>query len=395
MKLFQSAKDFISRIITDRLATEAAALTYQSFLAIVPFFAVLFGIAKGFGLEEILEEWLRRQLTDQQEILGYILDFSQQALQTARGGVIAGIGILFFIFTAIKLLSSMETAFNMMWGGVRGRRWTRMVSDYLALILVCPFLLAISSSLSFYVSSKLLAYSESVGELVRPAFVMGIRTLSYATTAALFAIVLYAMPCAPVRLSAALLSGILAAFCFQILQSWYVFLQFHFTRLGTIYGSFVALPLFLIWLWLSWLLLLIAGELTVFIQEKTRCIKKRTLFSELEIEARLLAFIQAKWEEGQKISLKELFTLKIAPIRDIMAAIARLERKGFVHNGGYEVLPVHTERPATLADIILPDIKTEKGKIAEAITAWKEELVSNPRNVSVRDVGAGCPHALA
>ena len=79
----------MDRIVRDGLLKSASALTYQSFLAIVPLLAILFGIAKGFGLEQMLDGWLKREFSDHQEMLTYLLQFSQTTLQEAQGGIIA------------------------------------------------------------------------------------------------------------------------------------------------------------------------------------------------------------------------------------------------------------------------------------------------------------------
>jgi len=393
--LFYSAQVLYRRIIQDTLLKEASALTYQSFLAIVPLLAVMFGIAKGFGLEQLLDRWLHKEFADHQEVLSYLLQFSQTTLKEVQGGVIAGIGVIFLLFTAIRLLSSVESALNRMWGISHGRTALRKVSDYLALLLTCPILLAISSSGTIFITTQLASLSENF-PIFASAHMLLIKALAlipFATSGALFSLILYSMPCTPVKMRTACLAGCITAVAFQFIQSWYILFQLRLTKVSAVYGSFVALPLFLVWLWISWLLVLIAGELLVFIQEKgwrQSVLKyKDSSFEKISTDIAVLASTQKHFDQGKPITIPALYTSLPLPIRALTASVQRLEKRGYLHKGwseGYStsVIPSKGSFGLCLSDIVFPELPKESPSlVAAAIQSWNLELKKNPNNLSI------------
>jgi membrane protein len=391
--VFKSVKLLYGRVLHDTLLKEASALTYQSFLAIVPLLAVMFGIAKGFGLEQLLERWLHKEFVDHQEVLSYLLQFSKTTLQEAQGGVIAGIGVIFLLFTAIRLLSSVESALNGMWGIHRGRSALRKVSDYLSLLLTCPILLAISSSGTIFITTQLTSLTETIPLLATAHFLFleALALLPFVTSGLLFSLILYSMPCTPVRKSSACLAGCITAVAFQFLQSWYILFQLRLTKVSAVYGSFVALPLFLVWLWISWLLVLIAGELLVFFQEKGW--KPSVLrygdspFERLDTDIAILECTRNHFDNGEPLTIPDLYTSLPLPIRALTASVQRLEKRGFIHmgwSGGYStpVIPSKASLSLALSDIVLPDVPSplQEGcsHLAEAVKTWKTQLRASP-----------------
>src|SRR5512140_81589 len=133
---------------------KASALTFFSLLSIVPIIAVMFGIAKGFGLQQQVEQQLKANMEGQQEVITRIIDFSNTLLANANGGIIAGIGVAFLFWTIISVLSSIEGSFNNIWGVKKPRTLARKFSDYLSTMFVCPILLVISGSMTIFVSSQ-------------------------------------------------------------------------------------------------------------------------------------------------------------------------------------------------------------------------------------------------
>ena len=368
----------------DRLASEASSLAYQSFLAIVPLLAVMLGIAKGFGLEEALHNWLSREFETQQEVLSHLLRLGQTTLQETSGGVVAGIGVFFLLFTSVRLLSSVEFSFNTMWGGVRGRLWSRRISDYISLVLICPFLLALSSSLTVYVTTYVTYVTESLPLLTpaQPLLSKALQLLSVVSSALLFSIVLYALPCAPVAVFPAVVSGTIMAVFFHLFQSWYVYLQLHLTKIGAIYGSLVAIPLFLIWLWVSWFLVLLAGELLVFLHEKGW---RRSVYAfevnhltDLEADIAVLALIKRRLDEGAPPYLKDLYQTLSLPIRAITRSLRRLEYRGLICDDGVDarIVPTQSLEEMTLAELLLAEKEygLESSMFLELSKKWRKEL---------------------
>ena len=138
----------------DKCKFRASALTFFSLLSIVPVIAMMFGIAKGFGLEQKVETQILERMQGQEEVAQNVIGFANTLLENAQGGFIAGIGVIFLFWTIIKLLSNIENSFNEIWGIKKPRTMGRKFSDYLSIMLVCPILLVTSSSVTVVVSSQ-------------------------------------------------------------------------------------------------------------------------------------------------------------------------------------------------------------------------------------------------
>jgi membrane protein len=242
----------------------ASALTFYSLLSIVPIIALMFGIAKGFGLQEKVQAQLLEKMKGQEEVVTKIIDFSNSLLANTSGGVIAGVGVAFLFWTIISLLGNIEGSFNDIWGILKSRSFGRKFGDYLATMLVCPILLAISGSATIFVSSQIQTIVEKIPllENLGPAFWLLLKVLPYLTIWIAFTFIFIFMPNTKVRFKSGLIAGIIAGTLFQLVQWAYVNFQVQITARYAIYGSFAALPLFLLWLQMSWLIVLFGAEVS-------------------------------------------------------------------------------------------------------------------------------------
>lgn len=243
---------------------KASALTFFSLLSIVPIIAVMFGIAKGFGLQKRVEEQLMADMQSQKEVITKIIDFSNSLLANTNGGVIAGIGVAFLFWTIISVLSNIEQSFNDIWGVVKPRTFSRKCSDYLSTTFVCPILLVISGAATVFVSSHVKAVIAQTPLLhdLGLAFWLPLKLLPYVSLWAAFTFLFAFIPNTKVRFSSALVGGIVAGTILQIVQWAYISFQFGVAQKGAIYGSFAALPLFLIWFQTSWLIVLFGAQVS-------------------------------------------------------------------------------------------------------------------------------------
>jgi membrane protein len=243
---------------------KASALTYYTLLSIVPVIAVMFGISKGFGLQTQVEAQLREKMQTQQEVVTRIIDFSNSLLANTNGGIVAGIGVAFLFWTIISVLSSIENSFNEIWGVIKPRGFGRKFGDYLSTMLVCPILLVISGSMTIFVSSQVTSVTEKIPLLQSfgPVFWLLLKLLPYAAVWIVFTFIFAFIPNTKVRFTSALIGGIVAGTIFQVVQWIYINFQIGVSKYGAIYGSFAALPLFLIWLETAWLIVLFGAEVS-------------------------------------------------------------------------------------------------------------------------------------
>jgi len=242
----------------------ASALTFYSFLTVVPIFAMIFGITKGFGYEKILQEQLYDKLKGQDEIAKGIIDFSNMLLENVKGGVIAGIGILILFWTIIKVLSNIEDAFNEIWSIKESRSLGRKISDYLSLMVIFPSLMVISSASTVLITSKIEVVLEHISTLrtVSPVIIFMLNLLPYGALWILLTYLYIFMPNTKVNFISGALAGVITGTIYQIFQWGYIYFQIGVSQYNAIYGGFAAIPMFLIWLQLSWMLILFGAQIS-------------------------------------------------------------------------------------------------------------------------------------
>ncbi|MFH1984529.1 MAG: YhjD/YihY/BrkB family envelope integrity protein [Pseudomonadota bacterium] len=254
----------MSGFVKDRCTLRASSLTFFSLLAVVPVAAMAFGIAKGFGFRNMLERQLIERLPGQEAVISRIIEFAEQTLATAKGGLIAGVGITLLFYTVLKVLSNIEEAFNRIWGITTHRTLVRKFSDYLSMMFTAPLLVLISGSLTVFISSEVIEVSEQyhIMQYIGPAIYAGLKLLSTVLLWLLFTLIYVIMPNTRVRLFSGFVGGIIAGSAYQIAQWIYVSFQIGAARYNAIYGSFAALPLFIIWIQISWLIVLFGAEMS-------------------------------------------------------------------------------------------------------------------------------------
>ena len=248
----------------DKCKFRASALTFYSLLSVVPVIAMMFGIAKGFGLEKRVEAELLEKMQGQEEVAKKVIDFANSLLENAHGGFIAGIGVAFLFWAIIKVLGNIENSFNDIWGVKSPRTLGRKFSDYLSMMLICPFLLIIASSATVVISTQVQVIIQqfSVFSAIGPFILFLLKLLPYCSIWIMFTFIFIFMPNTKVKLTSALLSGAVAGTIFQLIQWIYISFQIGAAKYSAIYGSFAALPLFLVWLQTSWLVVLFGAELS-------------------------------------------------------------------------------------------------------------------------------------
>jgi membrane protein len=251
-------------LVKDKCHLRASALTFYTSLSIVPIFAMLFGIAKGFGFEKILEKQLLEKLDTQGEVVVKIIDYARALLDNTKGGMIAGIGIAILFWAIIKVLGNIEKSFNDIWGVKKGRPFRRKITDYLSIMLVGPVLLMMSSGITVLMASQAEIFIQKIALLgpISPVIFALLKSLPYATIWILFTFTYVFMPNTKVHFKSGALAGIIAGSMCQIFQWGYVSFQVGVAKYNAIYGSFAALPLFLIWLQLTWLIVLFGAEIS-------------------------------------------------------------------------------------------------------------------------------------
>jgi membrane protein len=252
----------------DKCSLRASALTFYSLLSIVPVVALAFGIAKGFGADKSLEKQLLEKFPGQEEVLIQVTGFARSLLEETKGGMIAGIGVAVLFWIVIKLLSNIEHSFNDIWGIKEPRSTARKISDYISIMLICPILIIMASGITVFIVTQITLITEQFALLgfFSPIIFFSLKLIPYCILCGVFTFIYIFMPNTKVSLKSGLIAGVIAGTAYQAVQWGYIHFQIGVAHYNAIYGSFAALPLFLIWLQISWLIVLFGAEISFAIQ---------------------------------------------------------------------------------------------------------------------------------
>ncbi len=262
----------IKGIRRDNIYIKASALTYFTILSVIPLVALAFGIAKGFGLQDELRAQIIMQFHNQEQVMAWILDFANTMLEEASGGWIAGVGIALLFYTVGQLLNYVETTINTIWRVDETRVWYRKMTDYLAIIIMVPVIFIASSSVTVLANTKLnemLGQSEML-EILKPVVSFLVQLIPYILLCILATAAFLVMPNTRVKIRPAIVAGLITGIALQVLQILYVQSQMGISKLGTLYGSFAAVPLLMIWAQVTWVALLMGAQLSYYMQNITR-----------------------------------------------------------------------------------------------------------------------------
>lgn len=243
----------------DKILLRAPALTFYSMFSIVPIVALAFGIAKGFGLEMYVERQLEAALAGREEVFNWVMNLTESFLRQTHGGTVAAVGLIILLYTITMLLVNIEESFNKIWQVDKARPWARKFSDYFAMMFVAPLFFILASALTVFLNTQI---QEFRGSLLNPVLLFIVSLIPYILIWIIFTLLYIIMPNTKVKFGSALIAGIIAGTLFQLVQWAYIAFQIGAARFGAIYGSFAALPLLLLWMQVSWIVVLFGAELS-------------------------------------------------------------------------------------------------------------------------------------
>ena len=244
----------------------ASGLSYYTLFAIVPFFAIAYGIAMLFGLEPVLNDWIHSALGGQGALSENLIDLAQKTISETQGGLITIVASSIFFFAIFSMLGNIETTMNKIWDTRKHRRFLRRVRDFVLFIIFGPALLVAGTAANIFISANIISLlPEILQHSLRflTSFLVPIGIFSL-----LFFLIYQGMPNRTIRPQSSFLAAVIAGAAFQILQYYYFNIQMSISAYNSIYGSFAALPLLLIWLRMSWIIVLFGAELAYGIEQE-------------------------------------------------------------------------------------------------------------------------------
>lgn len=395
----------------DKCQLRASALTFYSILSVVPVAAMVFGIAKGFGFERNLETLLTEKLHGQEEVVQWIIQFANALLANTKGGLIAGVGILILFWAVIKLLENIEEAFNAIWYVRKGRSFVRKLSDYLSIMLICPILLIVSSSLNVFVASQMTLITEKITLLgkISPLIFFFLNLSPYFVLWLLFTLIYIVMPNTGVSVKGGLLAGIITGTVFLLLQKAYIYSQIGVAKYNAIYGSFAALPLFLVWLQFSWFAVLFGAEISFAADNEEDyefepdCSEVSLRFKRI-LALRITALCVQNFRDGEKpletLSLAHELEAPIRLVRDILFDLVEanvLSELKQNDSGQTYYQPALDVEKLTIKRVLdsldkqgrenLPAVNDEEfEKLSDTLESMDRMLDSSPENISLKDL---------
>jgi membrane protein len=299
-------------------ALRAAALTYIVGLSFVPMLALAFSLVKGFGLTGQLQSLMEKYLAlgssaVMQELMELINHVNPAALGIAGG--------LFLLGTVISAMGTVEQGLNIIFRAARSRGLLRKFSDYLSVVLTVPLLLVAALALTTLFSIKL-------GP--RPGLT---EVTPYLFNWAGFLLLFSFFPYTKVRLRPALLGSLVTAVVFQVAQWGYVRFQIGVAKYKAIYGAFAMVPVFLVWIYFAWSIVLFGAELTAALQRGVPAIRVKRRFSDFERAVALSAMVAMAERHaagGKSASCEELAAQLNAPPDSVRPVIEMLKRAGLL-----------------------------------------------------------------
>jgi membrane protein len=327
--------------VRDNCQKTASVLTYYSLLNVVPVVAVAFAMAKGFGLEKLIEKQILQMAEKanwQADITTQIISFSHNLLNQAKGGLIAGVGIVLLLWTVISIMGKIEESLNEIWEIKKARTLIRKFSDYMAMMVLGPVLLIISSSATILVASQVTVIVNKIallGIFSKVIFFL-LNLLPYASIWVLFTMLYLIMPNTKIPMRSAILGGIVGGTIAQIVQWIYIKFQIGVASYGAIYGSFAALPLFLGMLQMSWMIVLFGAEIA-YANEHYETFgfhpdyPRISVLSKKLLMLRIFHLLTKKFALGEKpLSLSQIAHSVEIPLRLVRQLLHELSEVGLV-----------------------------------------------------------------
>jgi len=247
----------------DQCMLRASALAFTTILSLVPFLALTFAVLKGFGVQNRVEPLVMEQLSGgSQEVATRIIDY----INNTDMGSLGVFGLLALVITVITLLGNIEEALNAVWGVDETRSLQRKFSDYLSVVVVGPILIFTAVSMTSFLQSQSLVQWLVENSYVGDFLLYLLHMIPYMITWVALVFLYIFIPNTVVRIRPAILGGVLAGTCWQLAQWAYIHFQVGVAKYNAIYGTMAVLPIFMVWIYTSWMIVLFGAEMVHALQ---------------------------------------------------------------------------------------------------------------------------------
>ena len=272
---YNFAKIFYKNFLSSDISLLASNLTYMMILTIFPFFAIVIGVSKGFGLDEILISELTKFVPQDEVRINYVLNVINNLIVSAKGGVLTGLGIIILVYSVISMFDLLEKTFNNIWNVKDKRKYSTKIISYVAITFIAPIFLLLIIGSSSVIVDVVGKYLGNIAILTL-IFVRLINiTLILLVLLALFLLV----PNKRVQLIPAFIGSLFTLIGIYVIYVIYSILQTSINRYNIIYGSLAFVPIFLIWIKYIWTVILIGAQITYSIQTSKEFVEEKYVLS--------------------------------------------------------------------------------------------------------------------
>ncbi|MCC6278027.1 MAG: YihY family inner membrane protein [Oligoflexia bacterium] len=376
----QLIRQFWKKAQHDLVFTQATALAYTSLVSLVPMLAVAFFLFKAFGgfqiLETRLQTFIQANLAPSfgEQLSGYVFGF----MKNVHAGAVGTFGVIGFMFTAVSTLATIEKTFNLIWGVKRDRPWGQKIMTYWSLVTIGPVLLGFS----FVLSSQAVGWLQSDSGEISKVLVWMAALAPNLTSGILFTLLYFFMPNVAVNLKDAAKAGFVTGIVFEIAKLLYASYAARAVSTYSVYGSLAIIPIFLLWLYVVWLIVLFGAELCCFFQYARLKVPFR-----FDAEERLnpflisdiidaLAGVQKTQSLG--LALSELQKDLKVSIQELTAHIDFLESRGLI------VSSAGSARSKNRYFLTVPRAEINM----KEVLGWLEEFRYEPKLKTSKDVAS-------
>jgi len=385
----------------------AMGLVYTTLLSIVPLLAVSFSVLKGFGVHNQLEPALINLL----EPLGEKgLSISQQIISfvdNIKVGVLGAVGLLVLIFTVLSLVKKVESAFNFTWRIRTTRGILQRFSDYLSVILIGPLLLFTASAMTASFNSSTVVNNLLAIEPFGTLIVTIGELIPYLLTTLSFTFIYLLIPNTKVKFTSALYGAVLATITWKLVGKLFTAFIVNSANYTAIYSGFAILIIFMIWIYMSWLIIL-TGASIAYYHQNPDCISNQSQVIRLSCRLReklaltIMQLIAANFDSGEAPwTLKSLAKKSGVSEPALLLVLSALTRKNLLIESDTDkktYLPVRSldsislnmilgaVRRAEESPNLHPDDVSTSQKVNDVINELEKTITDSTKNITLKDL---------
>jgi len=373
----------------------ASALTYYTALAVVPILVILFAVSQGFGIMEDFDAMASEHFVEHEQVYQFAKESAQKLLINLQGGLITSVAVLFLLWTITSILSQVEAEFNRIWHCKKFRGLLRRMTNYITMIILLPLLMVAASGATMWI----------LRETVPEARNFVVWLLPTMTTWLLFFSMYLFLPNKNVPPSAALVGALLAAPTYQIVQFIFIRFQIGVSTYSALYGSFAAIPLFLVWVRVSWMIVLAGAELGYAWQHRKERYKLMeslpiSLWDRIRWAVIIASMSVERFTKGEECPTKADFvrTTKLpeAIVEDILDDLVQTKILWRASSDSLSVYaPARPVDELKVSDVIAATLNIREGEqtedtISDTLATMWNAITKTPPNKSLSNLTPDC-----